>query len=73
MKIYSWNVNGIRANLKKGFMRWFRKISPDILCLQETKASVDQLGDEIVNPEGYRSGWHSAERKGYSGVVTYWK
>lgn len=71
MKIYSWNVNGIRANLKKGFMRWFREVSPDILCLQETKASVDQLDDEIVNPEGYLSGWNSAEKKGYSGVVTF--
>ncbi|MCH8208217.1 MAG: exodeoxyribonuclease III [Nitrospinae bacterium] len=73
MKIYSWNVNGIRAVLKKGFMQWFREVSPDILCLQETKASVDQLGDEIVNPEGYGSGWNSAERKGYSGVVTFSK
>lgn len=73
MKIYSWNVNGIRAILKKGFMQWFREVSPDILCLQETKASVDQLGDEIVNPEGYGSGWNSAERKGYSGVVTFSK
>ncbi len=73
MKIFSWNVNGIRAILKKGFMQWFRKVSPDILCLQETKASVDQLGDEIINPEGYGSGWNSAERKGYSGVVTFSK
>ena len=71
MKIYSWNVNGIRANLKKGFMEWFRDVSPDILCLQETKANVDQLEEEIVNPEGYHSGWNSAEKKGYSGVVTF--
>lgn len=73
MKIYSWNVNGIRAILKKGFMQWFREVSPDILCLQETKASVDQLGGEIINPEGYCAGWNSAERKGYSGVVTFSK
>lgn len=73
MKIYSWNVNGIRAMLKKDFMQWFRDESPDILCLQETKANVDQLDDEIVNPTGYHSGWNSAEKKGYSGVVIFSK
>ena len=73
MKIYSWNVNGIRAMLGKGFMQWFRDESPDVLCLQETKANVDQLDEEVVNPEGYYSGWNSAEKKGYSGVVTFSK
>ena len=61
MKIYSWNVNGIRAMLGKGFMQWFRDESPDILCLQETKANVDQLDGDIVNPAGYYAGWNSAE------------
>lgn len=73
MKIFCWNVNGLRAIQKKGFMEWFREVSPDILCLQEIKASVDQLNDEIVNPNGYHVSWNSAERKGYSGVVTFSK
>ena len=73
MKIYSWNVNGIRAMLGKGFMQWLRDESPDILCLQETKANVDQLDEDIVNPAGYHAGWNSAEKKGYSGVVTFSK
>ena len=73
MKIYSWNVNGIRAARKKGFLEWVKKESPDVLCLQETKASVEQLDDELVNIPGYHSFFHSAERKGYSGVATYTK
>jgi exodeoxyribonuclease-3 len=71
MKIYSWNVNGIRAVQKKGFVDWVIKEKPDILCLQETKALREQLDDEIVNIEGYTSHFHSAEKKGYSGVAVY--
>jgi exodeoxyribonuclease III len=77
MKIISWNVNGIRAIYKKGFLEWFREENPDILCLQETKASLNQLEkkfSDLVDVEGYRSYWNSSiVRKGYSGTVTYTK
>lgn len=73
MKIYSWNVNGLRALQKKGFKEWILSESPDILCLQETKVSPDQLDDEIIHIEGYRSYFHSAKKKGYSGVAVYAK
>ncbi len=73
IKIYSWNVNGIRAVLKKGFWDWFHEVSPDVLCLQETKAQPDNLTDDILQPDGYHAVWNSAERKGYSGVVTFSK
>ena len=72
-QLLSWNVNGIRAIYKKGFLDWFKKENPDILCLQETKAHPDQLVDELKNIDGYESFFSAAERKGYSGVVTYTK
>jgi exodeoxyribonuclease-3 len=71
MKIYSWNVNGIRAVQKKGFVDWVLSEKPDILCLQETKAQKEQLDDEILNIEGYTSYFYAAEKKGYSGVAVY--
>ena len=70
-KILSWNVNGVRAVSKKGFLPWLKKESPDILCLQETKAKPEQLNPELLNPAGYRAFWNSAERPGYSGVATF--
>ncbi len=73
MKLYSWNVNGIRAAQKKGFVDWVLREEPDILCLQEVKATVEQLDDVIINIEGYQSYWNPAQRKGYSGVATYIK
>jgi exodeoxyribonuclease-3 len=73
IRLISWNVNGIRAAIKKGFNEFLAKESPDILCLQETKASTDQLKPEEVTPEGYYSYWNSAERKGYSGVALFSK
>ncbi len=73
MKIISWNVNGVRAVLKKGFWDWFEAESPDVLCLQETKAQPENLHDGILQPAGYHAVWNSAERKGYSGVVTFSK
>jgi len=73
MRMISWNVNGIRAISKKGFLEWFAQEQPDILCLQETKAHPEQLGPELLHPEGYESYWSSAEKKGYSGVVVYTK
>jgi len=71
MKIYSWNVNGIRAALKKGFMEWFDLTKPDILMLQETKVQPHQLE---LNLPGYYQYWHYArEKKGYSGTVVFTK
>jgi len=73
MRILSWNVNGIRGLEKKGFYNWFKKTSPDILCLQETKATPEQLPPHLRNTPGYYVYWSSAERKGYSGVATFTK
>lgn len=82
MKIISWNVNGIRACEKKGFLDFLKAESPDFLCIQESKAHEDQLSLELLTPTwskdilataNYQSLWSSAERKGYSGVATYIK
>jgi exodeoxyribonuclease-3 len=67
--LISWNVNGIRACFKKGFLTFLRDESPDIIFLQETKALESDLPDELREPFGYKSAWHSAQRKGYSGVA----
>lgn len=72
-KILSWNVNGIRAAYKKGILDWFEKEKPDMLCLQETKAHPEQLTNDLLNVNGYKAYFSSAEKKGYSGVVTYTK
>ena len=73
MNIISWNVNGIRACLKKGFLEFLNEQSPDVLFLQETKVAEADLPDEVREPYGYQSVWHSAERKGYSGVAVLTK
>ncbi len=73
MTFVSWNVNGIRAAQKKGFIDLVDDLSPDILALQETKAQPEQLSDDLLNIKGYMSFWHSAVRKGYSGVAMYCK
>ena len=73
IRILSWNVNGIRAAHRKGFLDWLKKEQPDILCIQETKAHPEQLPDELLNVEGYRSYFSSAVKKGYSGVAIYTK
>ncbi len=73
MKLFSFNVNGIRAIEKKGFIDWVNEVQPDILCLQEIKAMEDQLSDELKNIPGYKVIIHSAERKGYSGTAIYYK
>ena len=73
MKIYSWNVNGIRAVLKEGFLTWIKNENADIVCLQETKASPDQLTFDLTHLDSYHSYFAWAEKKGYSGVVTYTK
>lgn len=72
-RILCWNVNGIRAMWKKDFPNWFAKESPDVLCLQETKAQQEQLSDEIIKFNDYKSYFFSAQKKGYSGVGIYSK
>jgi exodeoxyribonuclease-3 len=71
MKLYSWNVNGIRAAARKGFLDWVQATQPDVLCIQETRARPDQLDRELLEPRGYTSTWAYAERAGYSGVGLY--
>jgi exodeoxyribonuclease-3 len=76
MRILSWNVNGIRAVEKRGFVQWLCADSPDILCLQETKARPEQLSPELREPrnasgEAYHAYWASAKKPGYSGVALF--
>lgn len=74
MKIYSWNVNGIRACAREGCLQdFFAKENPDVLAIQETKAHKGQLSNDILNIDGYQSFWHSAVKKGYSGTAIYTK
>jgi|JI10StandDraft_1071094.scaffolds.fasta_scaffold228105_2 exodeoxyribonuclease-3 len=73
MKIASWNVNGIRACAQKGFLKWFEETNADVVCIQENKAQIDQCSTDIVNPLKYHSSWHSAQKKGYSGVTMFSK
>lgn len=70
MKLLSWNVNGLRACLDKGFMEIFNEMDADIFCLQETKMQPEQL---TLNLEGYWQYWNSAEKKGYSGTAVFSK
>ena len=67
-KIISYNVNGIRAALKKGFAEWLQKENPDIVCIQETKAQPEQIDNLLFEHLGYKTYWFSAQKKGYSGV-----
>ena len=70
MKIISYNVNGIRAALKKGFIDWLKSANPDVLCLQEIKANKEQLDLSLFEDAGYKYNyWYSAQKKGYSGVA----
>jgi exodeoxyribonuclease-3 len=72
MRMVCWNVNGIRAAYRKGLLDWVKKDSPDILCLQETKASLEQLPMDLADIPGYEPYFTSAEdRSGYSGVALY--
>ena len=70
-KLISWNVNGIRAAEKKGFVEWLLASGADLVAVQETKAHPDQLSSALLNPPGYQTAWSSAEKKGYSGTGTY--
>ncbi|RQD71870.1 MAG: exodeoxyribonuclease III [Tindallia sp. MSAO_Bac2] len=68
MKLISWNVNGLRACIKKGFMDYFNEVNADIFCIQETKLQPEQIDLEL---EGYQQFWNSAEKKGYSGTAVF--
>lgn len=70
MKLISWNVNGLRACMQKGFMDFFNEMDADVFCLQETKMQPDQLELELP---GYHQYWNSAEKKGYSGTALFTK
>src|SRR5690606_30274151 len=70
-KLFSWNVNGIRAVVNKGeFQKFVEKYQPDILCLQETKA---EQGQAVIDMPGYKEYWYSAAKKGYSGTAIFTK
>lgn len=71
MHLISWNVNGLRAVERKGFLEWLQATQPDVLCLQETKAWPSQLSYELLEGHGYHTHWANAEKKGYSGVATF--
>lgn len=73
MKIISWNVNGIRSVYKKSFMEFVEREDPDILCVQETKAHIEQVEVPLRHPGGRISFWSSAIQPGYSGVATFSK
>lgn len=69
MKIISYNVNGIRASIKKGFIDWLATNPADIICLQEVKAEKENVEVESIEKLGYKTYWFSAQKKGYSGVA----
>ena len=69
IKIISYNLNGIRAALKKNLINWIKNVNPDILCFQEIKAMKDQIPTEGFEKLGYNHYWYSAKKKGYSGVA----
>lgn len=71
LKILSWNVNGIRACSQKGFADFVRKENPQIICLQETKANREQCEEIVGTHSHYQQSWHSAEKPGYSGVLSW--
>ena len=74
MKVVSWNVNGLRAAMGKGFKEFFNQIDADIFCIQETKMQEDQIDIEISNLfKDYNSYWNSALKKGYSGTAVFTK
>lgn len=73
VSVISYNVNGIRAAQKKGLLDWLASESPDVLCIQETKAQENQVDEILLRPDGYSSYWYSAQKKGYSGVAIYTK
>jgi len=73
LKILSYNVNGIRAALNKGFATWLKATQADVICLQETKALEEQVDTQFLSELGYHHYWFSAQKKGYSGVAIFTK
>ena len=73
MKIISWNVNGIRAIAQKGFLKWFKRVKAEIICLQEIKAQYGQIPVDLINFKNYQVFLNSAQKKGYAGVAIYTK
>ncbi len=73
MRIISYNVNGIRAAFKKGFIDWLKTNPADVICLQETKATKDDVDIKLLEALGFEHHWFSAEKKGYSGVAVFTK
>ena len=73
MRIVSWNVNGLRACTKKGFLKILKDSKADVMCLQEVRAFPEQLDDEVRSPKGWHAAFFPAERPGYSGVAIYSK
>ncbi len=73
MRCVSWNVNGIRAVLRKGIEPWTAVDGADVVALQETKANPSQLTDEVLRPAGWKSVWASAVKRGYSGTALYYR
>lgn len=73
VRMLSWNVNGLRAVVTKGFVDWLIQEQPDILCLQETKVNASQVPKELARLQGYKAFFASAERPGYSGVAMFTK
>lgn len=71
MKLISWNVNGLRACVQKGFLDYFKSANADIFCIQETKLQEGQI--QLDDLEGYSQYWNYAEKKGYSGVAMFTK
>lgn len=70
-RVISINLNGIRAAVRKGFLDWLPNQNADFICMQELKAQIPNLTEEMLNPEGYKGYFHCAEKKGYSGVGVY--
>jgi exodeoxyribonuclease-3 len=71
MRVITLNANGIRAAARKGFFAWLERQDADVVCIQETKAQVQQLTDPVFTPAGYHCYYHDAEQKGYSGTALY--
>jgi exodeoxyribonuclease-3 len=71
MRIFSWNINGIRASVAKGLEKWLEATRPDVLCLQETRADPSALSERLLHLAGYESYWTPLRKKGYAGVATY--
>lgn len=73
MRVVSFNANGLRSAADKGFLRWLRRESPDVVCVQETRAATADLRPALARPKGYFAHFHEAEKRGYSGVAIYSK